>query len=97
MAKAQTTIDTIVLKYLIRCADTLNNLYSTGQVDMSRKDAMQFLKYAAIAHAEVVKQKRRKGAPANIVPDEEQQQFLSKERKNPNPFSNNLTQNQERN
>ncbi|WDS61137.1 hypothetical protein SBM3_00049 [Synechococcus phage S-BM3] len=97
MAKAQTTIDTVALKYLIRAADTLNNLYSIGQVDMSRKDAMQFLKYAAVATAEVVKQKKRKGAPANIVPDEERQQFLSKERKNPNPFANNLTQDQEKN
>lgn len=97
MANAQTTLDTVDLKRLIKATDTLNNLYSDGQVDMSRKDAMEFLKSAANANAEVVKQKKRKGAPANIVPDEERQQFLSKERKNPNPFANNLTKDQERN
>ena len=42
---------------------------------------MQMVKSAESATSEMVKQQKRRGAPASIVPDEERQQVLSQEGK----------------
>ena len=84
------SLPTSTIKNLIKASDTLHTLYKSGQINMSGKTMLQMLKSAESATSEMVKQQKRRGAPASIVPDEERQQVLSQERAN--PFANNLVQ-----